>query len=259
MKPVEEADINAIVEQGSILILDMTQLAINFIHEIICHSPNHISTKNGKSLPSEIWLQILSWMECDDEGRLYPPVYPFPIQDSKTGPILVCKALESWSTCGDIKMGDYFNAYQDYLRYPHKVQDNHDRPFQLPECQDGAISIPINSLRSDKKFLFHNVDVADMIAWGEDGACSLCGSGREFCAGCRGVGDILEEFVYLPSSADCSVRVLCPLCIGRTFAEASLEVQAFDDGWAQDEEIAQWEEEYDAWVGERMIQLGYEL
>ncbi|KAF4462704.1 hypothetical protein FALBO_10493 [Fusarium albosuccineum] len=253
MKPVETSDIDLLVERGSILILDQDSLAIHFVGETIRRSPNCISTKtSNKCLPTEIWMEILAWAELDADCHSCDPVYPVRVEQNGTESALCCRFLKGWNPCGEIENGWSMWIYEKYLQGPlQQLEDA--RPFELPDANAAVVMIPINMLTPDQKFLFHEIEVPDMISRVEKGACGLCWNGRWHCPGCGGGREIMQDFTSIEHSPGCGYHMFCPLCIGVYYAQESL-CQEVED-WAEDELMS--DEEYGAWQMKRLAELGY--
>ncbi|CAG1993733.1 unnamed protein product [Fusarium graminearum] len=81
MEPVKQSDLKGLVDRGSILMLDVTIWGLSFVYETICRNPSHISTKTGNiTLPTEMWLEIISHVKLDTDEHVYKAVYPVDIQ-----------------------------------------------------------------------------------------------------------------------------------------------------------------------------------
>ncbi|KAF4442243.1 hypothetical protein F53441_11805 [Fusarium austroafricanum] len=275
MRPVKVTDLEVLLNRNSILILDVTNWAVGFIRQIISHSPGCISTKTGnKTLPIELWLQIISYAEYDENLHVYRPVYPIKMgttqfDGSETKPALTCNLLQEWRRCGRIWDGTERYHYERCLNNPsydpltgdrtYNPEEDFKRPFEISKTpKEDTFSIPVSHLDFENKILFRNIYVADMIAWLEGGECYLCGGdNRVHCAGCGDGPRVMESFTSSYRTC-CSIRMLCPLCIGTEYAEASVqENDRYDELTEKEREEDEESKEYEEWVNERFRELGY--
>ncbi|KAH8685140.1 hypothetical protein BGZ61DRAFT_454981 [Ilyonectria robusta] len=254
MRPVTCSSLDSRVEKKSILMLDATLLYLNYIEGVV---PASISSKQGnKQLPLEIWRNILDLAARDNNSHQYFLVQPQSLEQSKAEfTTLICAAIPKWKRCGSLTEVNLVYEYEYYLARPHGcLQDGGERPFILPGDEATPTVFRIPTVALDKKILFEKLTVPDVIAWPERGQCYLCDGGRIFCAGCRDGIEVAEEWTSASRLGDCSIRMLCPLCMGPEFAGDSISMQQALE-WNSDTEGM--DKEYDAWAHRRFTELGY--
>ncbi|CZS86147.1 unnamed protein product [Fusarium graminearum] len=130
-------------------------------------------------------------------------------------------------------------------------------PFKILDAtKDPIYSIPLHHLETDIEFLFHEIQVPDIISRLETGECRFCNS--------KGVYQQYEAsfvvsflfFTFLPiRHSDCYFDVLCPLCIGLDYAEMCFYERC---SCLRTEKIMPDEEYYNR-VKKRFKELGYAL
>ncbi|KAF5711075.1 hypothetical protein FMUND_9225 [Fusarium mundagurra] len=288
MLPVESEDLERLVKLNSILILDIDCWGASYLRNILAHGSAHITTKQGnKTLPPELWLDILDQVEYYIDEDTYKPVYGVAITSGSTNggsgteSALVCNVLEEWKKCGDLTDGNRINAYNRCLRNPsYKLDPEKDwiakdekYYFTITKTvQENSYSIPVSHLRFKGDFLFRKIRVPDLIARFEDGECSLCGGDR-YLDSARPTRR--EEALMFCNETEFHRQcywhgVVCPLCIGGEYADAYLEIlksscrnYGYDDDDDDDEEEEETEEERIEkdttrnWIRERYRELGY--
>ncbi|KAF9769891.1 hypothetical protein IL306_012617 [Fusarium sp. DS 682] len=281
MKPVESKDVEDLVNLNSILILDVDCWVASYLRNVVARSPTHITTKQGnKTLPAELWLDILERVEFYIDENTYKPVYPIEMtpraaNGSGTEPTMICNVLKDWKSCGKLKFGSKVVVYEKCLRDPSykmdpekdDVDDEVEPYFSITKTiQDDALSIPMSHLSFDAGFLFRKIEISDMIAQFEDGDCWLCRGDRD----CDIVLDWIREdtsffCVSVLGHRECNHGVVCPLCIGEEYADEDLEVNCKSGGyyWDNDEEEEDTEEEkmakkeFQKRLRQRYRELGY--
>ncbi|RSL99005.1 hypothetical protein CEP52_009996 [Fusarium oligoseptatum] len=211
MRPIDNSDLNELLQRKPILMLDAIGLTINFIETLVRRSPSLITTNNGKkTLPLELWLEILEWTRLWRWPLLVQP------QSLEEGSIdaLVCASIPKWTRCG-------YLADDRGIKGP-KPQ----RPFLLPHAPTEAsiFKVPITALGQESKLLYGGLTVSDIMARVEDGKRFVCEGNGSICAGCGGGHEITKNFSFDWVCGDCSYQLLCPLCIGLGYAEKSLWV-----------------------------------
>lgn len=254
MRPVCCSSLDSRVEKKSILMLDVTLLYLNYIESV---GPAKISSKQGnKQLPLEIWCTILDLAARDNNSHRYFLVQPRSLERSKAGSTtLLCAGVPEWNQCGSLTDVNLVCDYEDYLARPHGCpQGGGERPFSLPSDEATAFMFRIPTAALDKKILFERLTVPDVIARVEQGECHLCDGARIFCAGCRDGREVAENWTSATRVGDCSIRMLCPLCMGTEFASDSISMQQALKWESATEEM---EDEYDAWANSRFAELGY--
>lgn len=255
MRPVSCSSLDSRVEKKSILMLDVTLLYLNYIESVV---PAKISSKQGnKRLPLELWCNILDLAARDNNSHKYFLVQPRSLEQSKAGSTtLICAAIPEWNQCGSLTELNLVYDYEYYLARPHSCpQDGGERPFSLPSDEETAVMFRIPTAALDKTILFERLTVPDVIAWSEQGECHLCHGGRSFCAGCRDGKEVAEEWTSVARTGDCSISMLCPLCIGADFAGDSISMQ---QALMSDSDTEEMEDEYNAWANRRFAELGYD-
>ncbi|KAM0344458.1 hypothetical protein ACHAPU_007430 [Fusarium lateritium] len=195
MKPVSKRHVSQLLELGSILILDETLWSVSYINHLICRNPANVSTKIGhKTLPTELWLQILSWAQLRLRSHQFTLIYAVGtglVQDGagREELALICNEVKEWRACGELRNGAIIDVYQKYLWNPSYVPTTQDRgeilahyrrygehvikiediaecPFKVTKtAEDDAISIPISHLGFETRFLFRSIKVPDMISF----------------------------------------------------------------------------------------------
>ncbi|KAI8716326.1 hypothetical protein NCS52_00925800 [Fusarium sp. LHS14.1] len=254
MKPVDPTKLDKLLQNNPILMLDAIELSAKFIETTVRRSPDFITTKKGKkTLPLELWLEIIEWTR---EWSWNILVQPQRLEEGSTNTI-VCTAIPSWNPCACLKNASAVRAYESYLDRPGDGPDE-NRPFRLPqdltEDEDWTWKVPATALSQEKMILCGELIVPDVIALVEDGKCYTCVQGRSICPG-RGFGyQIAEGFGFYQVSGDSSYSLLCPLCIGLEYAAEDL---CLTDERNKGEEGCLTDEEYADWVQSRFRELGY--
>ncbi|KAF5599298.1 hypothetical protein FPANT_3581 [Fusarium pseudoanthophilum] len=283
MLPVESKDLERLVKFNSILILDVDCWGVSYLRNILAHGSAHITTKQGnKTLPPELWLDILDRVEYYIDENTYKPVYgvaitPGSTNGSGTESALVCNVLENWRKCGDITYGNMVSLYHRCIDIPsykldpkkHDVDQDEEPFFNITKTVQGnAYSIPVSHLRFQGDFLFDNVEVPDMIARCEDGWCSLCGGDR-YLESAR--PSRREEALMFCNETEFHRQcywhgVVCPLCIGGEYADAYLEILKSSCRNCEYDDVEKEEETEEErlekkrtrnWIRERYRDLGY--
>lgn len=288
MLPVESKDLERLVKLNSILILDVDCWGASYLRNMLAHGSANITTKQGnKTLPPELWLDIIELVEYYIDENTYKPVYGVAITPGSpngspngngTESSLVCNVLEEWTKCGDLTDGNMINAYDRCLHKPYyKLDPEKDwidkgekYYFVITETvQEDSYSIPVSHLRFKGDFLFRKIGVPDMIARCEDGECSLCGGDR-YLDSARPTNR--EEALMFCNETEFHRQcywhgVVCPLCIGGEYADAYLEILKsrcrncdYDDDDEEEEETEEERAEKNRtrnWIRERYQELGY--
>ncbi|CAG7559908.1 unnamed protein product [Fusarium equiseti] len=280
MLPVKEKHLEDLLDCHSILLLDLTYWSTSHIRSIVQRDPTHIATKKGnKTLPMELWLDILDEADEDEDEHEYCLVYPIQmssvqINGEEPEPALVCNIVEQRAHFGRIKNGVELECYETWLdrpltEYEEEEDDNEEddydeddfetykvpkNPFTISTTvlPGKSVTIPISDLNFESPFLYRKLGVPDVISWIHHGDCKLCGSrDRHFCAGCGGCR-VLNKFDYGDRhGGDCALRMLCPLCIGVEYAQRSFVYDPYDD---TDEAKSR---SYIKWFSDRKRELGY--
>ncbi|KAF4470836.1 cmgc kinase [Fusarium albosuccineum] len=183
MWPVQLEELNIIVNQGSVLVVDLYRMSTLFIESVVRRHPNNISSRTGnKQLPLEIWFQIIEWVNM---WRQYTLVQPQHIDESGPTSTLVCIRLKEWNTCGNIPNVETLHEYEWHLRSPNS-HPAAKRPFTVKGIdQPGSIlRVPIAYIQPGHNFLLSHIEIPEIISIFEHGVCGLCGLRRVFCAGC---------------------------------------------------------------------------
>ncbi|KAF5622976.1 hypothetical protein F52700_10288 [Fusarium sp. NRRL 52700] len=283
MLPVKFQDLEDLVKLNSILILDVDCWGTSYLRNILAHGSAHITTKQGnKSLPTELWLDIIDRVEDRINKNTYKPVYgvaitPGSTNGSGTESALVCNVLEKWNKCGNLTGGNRIYGYNSLLLDPsYKLDPDNDDIGRDEESyftitktvQENSYSIPVSHLRHKGDFLFRNIEVPDMIARCENRECSLCGGYRYvYSSRPHRYDKILMFCNEVEFHRRCSWHgVVCPLCIGDEYADTYLEIlnsncrnYDYDDD-DEEEETEQETLEKEStreWLRERYRELGY--
>ncbi|PCD24463.1 hypothetical protein FGRA07_11123 [Fusarium graminearum] len=171
MEPVKQSDLKGLVDRGSILMLDVTIWGLSFVYETIYRNPSHISTKTGNiTLPTEMWLEIISHVKLDTDEHVYKAVHPVDIQaaqtdDSNPEPSLICNSIKIGTLCGDLDSEHRVHEFNEYLNNPlAKEEERHmwrpetTPPFKILDAtKDPIYSIPLHHSETDIEFLFHEI------------------------------------------------------------------------------------------------------
>ncbi|KAF5659011.1 cuticle-degrading protease [Fusarium heterosporum] len=286
MKPVSERHVDELLKLGSILILDKTLWSASYLHDLICRKPANVSTTIGnKTLPTELWLQILSWFQVRPRSHDYMPGYVVGIgsvqnSSSRQEPALICNRLKEWRKCGQLRNSWIVNVYEEYLNNPSyiptedeilnvpfryeeeenfsgsEIMDKAECPFEVTKtAEDSAILIPISHLKFETKFLFRLIKVPDMISFLENGDCHLCRGNRwrDYCCP-NGTEELEYHCSTVMGHMWCMHDLLCPLCMGSHNADMSIELSC-----DKDEEPELTGKEFAEWEEERLAELGYEF
>ncbi|KAF4494032.1 hypothetical protein FAGAP_9837 [Fusarium agapanthi] len=285
MKPVEAKDLESLGKLNSILILDVDCWGASYLRNILAHGSAHITTKKGnKTLPPELWLDIIDRVEYYIDKNTYKPVYGVAITPGSTNgsgaeSALVCNVLEQWKKGGNLTGGNRINGYNRLLHDPSykldpendDIGENEEYYFTITKTvQENSYSIPVSHLRHKGDFLFRSIEVPDMIARFEDGKCSLCGGDRYIYSGRP---SRYEEILMFCNEVEFHRRcywhgVVCPLCIGDEYADTYLETlnsscRNYDYDADEEEEEEETEQEKlkkestREWLRERYRELGY--
>ncbi|KAJ3460716.1 hypothetical protein MRS44_011583 [Fusarium solani] len=172
MKPADPTKLNQLLQRKSILMLDAIGLTVNFIDTIVRQSPGLITTKKGKkTLPLELWLEILEWTR---EWSWHLLVQPQGLEDGSTN-TLICAKIPEWNPCGRLQDNSDLEVYEYYLNQPGDGP-NDDRPFTLPQTldKDSTWKIPVTALGQEDMILCGDLRVPDVIARVENGECGIC-------------------------------------------------------------------------------------
>ncbi|CEF87725.1 hypothetical protein FGSG_13951 [Fusarium graminearum PH-1] len=177
---------------------------------------------------------------------------------------LICNSIKIGTLCGDLDSEHRVHKFNEYLNNPlAKEEERHmwrpetTPPFKILDAtKDPIYSIPLHHLETDIEFLFHEIQVPDIISRLETGECRFCNS--------KGVYQQYEAsfvvsflfFTFLPiRHSDCYFDVLCPLCIGLDYAEMCFYERC---SCLRTEKIMPDEEYYNR-VKKRFKELGYAL
>jgi hypothetical protein len=110
-----------------------------------------------------------------------------------------------------------------------------------------AYWIPVSHLRFQGDFLFHNIEVPDIIARLENGFCNFCMDSRSLDIYMHDVRKKASFFCgQVLSHEKCGHDAICPLCLGEEYAYEYLHVMygKCEDMYS-DEEVEEEEEEED--------------
>ncbi|KAG8667491.1 hypothetical protein FPOAC2_12656 [Fusarium poae] len=120
MYPVKSEDLETLVEQNTILFLDMNSWPAGYVRRVIERSPSYITTKDGnKTLPAELWYMILSFLE----EHQYWPVYPVKMSSVQLDhenrePAFICNIVTDWRRFGSVENPNDLHDYENYLMDP---------------------------------------------------------------------------------------------------------------------------------------------
>ncbi|KAL9570337.1 hypothetical protein ACKAV7_005543 [Fusarium commune] len=269
MKPVKTQDVESLVELNSILILNVDRWGASYLRNILAHGSPHITTEQGnKTLPTELWLDILDLAELYVDKNTYKLIYGIEISlkstnGNRTEPTLICNVLEEWKECGELTNGDLVNVYEKCLKDPayeinpenDRVEENLEPFFTITKAaREDAFTIPVSHLRFQGDFLFHDIEVPDMIARLENGMCSLC---INSCSVDIYLYDSRENASFfcgaVLSHGNCCHDAICPLCLGADYAYEYLDVMygKCEDRWSDDEEEEEEDTEEEKMAKER--------
>ncbi|KAF5649494.1 cuticle-degrading protease [Fusarium tjaetaba] len=240
MKAVESKDLESLVRLNSILIFNVGCWGVSYLRNILSHGPEHITAKqSNKTLPTELWLEILNLAEIRINKNTYKLVYGIEITEKSTNgstiePTLICNVLEEWKDCGELESGDHVEVYEKCLKDPsYEIDPEKDRVekdiepfFKITKTAlENAYRIPVSHLRFQGDFLFHNIEVPDIIARLEYGFCNLCINGRSLDIYLYDARDRASFFCgAVLSHGSCGHDAICPLCLGYEYADEYLDV-----------------------------------
>ncbi|KAM0229036.1 hypothetical protein ACHAPO_010316 [Fusarium lateritium] len=268
MKPVNQSDLEGLVNLGSILILDVTSWGLNFVYETICRSPSHITSKTGNNtLPTELWLEIISHVKSSTNDDAYEAVYPIEIQSvqidgGEAEPVLICNVLENWRRCGTIRHGWDVGIYENYLNNPShvlteeekRVRPNQRPPFQVSSvAKDPMYAISLSYIETRFEFLFHDIKVPDVISCLEYGDCRFCYNRTHSVKRPKQDDDIATFCGEISHHPDCEINIICPLCIGVDYASTSISTACY----CVDDDDRLPHEEHCMYFNNRFRELGY--
>ncbi|KAG5750266.1 hypothetical protein H9Q70_007085 [Fusarium xylarioides] len=260
MKAVESNDLESLVKLNSILISNIDCWGASYLRNILSHGPTHITTKQGnKTLPTELWLEILDLTEIRINKNTYKLVYGIEITQKSTNgstiePTLICNVLEEWKECGELGGGDHVEVYEKCLKDPSyeidpekdRVEEDMEPFFRITKIAlENAYWIPVSHLRFQGDFLFHNIEVPDIIARLENGYCNLCMDSRSLDIYMYDTRENASFFCgAVLSHENCGHDAICPLCLGREYAYEYLNVMygKCEDRYS-DEEVEEEEED----------------
>ncbi|KAF5530390.1 hypothetical protein FPHYL_14086 [Fusarium phyllophilum] len=261
MKPVESKDLDSLVKLNSIVIFDIDCWGASYLRNILSHGPSHITTKQGnKTLPTELWLEILELTEIDVDENTYKLVYGIELtrksaNGSRIEPTLICNVLEEWKKCGQLRDGCHVRVYEKCLKDPSyeidpqkdRVKEDMEPFFRITKTvRENAYWILVSHLRFQEDFLFHNIEVPDIIARLEDGDCHLCWGDRSLDL-CR--PDTCEDASFFCGGTLCHRwcyhDTLCGLCLGADYASDHLDImfEKCEGAHSDDEEVEEDTEE----------------
>lgn len=163
-----------------------------------------LSTKYA--MPIELWdmifqLALAQGQEPQDEFCWVQAV-------SSTDKLLHCREVDlSGKKCGEYISTKQLRSFEKLVYKPSEESNNLNDDLQVQYKAEFTMSLPV----SDEAFLFHEVQVVDVIKHIEGGNCSLCKNQRlvtkdSYEAFVRG-----RQFDGYPGHE----HVPCPLCIGR--------------------------------------------
>ncbi|RGP69247.1 cuticle-degrading protease [Fusarium longipes] len=238
MKPVEQSDLKDLLNKGSFLILDVTLWGTSYLYDTICRGPSHITTKTGnKTLPTELWLEIISYTNEHVDKHVYELVYPTGIRSVQMNggdaePALICNSLQfwGWTTSGKLEPGSHVVLYEDNLHSPwHVITEADWSDFEYIEqdifqvfrsAEDPVFSIPLSSITTKIQFLFHDIKIEHVIQW--------FGLGFHFF--CHNLRDLDDDSVYSDSFDEAyadeyhHLLAVCPLCLSFDYTDESINM-----------------------------------
>jgi hypothetical protein len=124
MKAAECNALESLVRLNSILIFNIDCWGASYLRNILSHGPEYITAKqSNKTLPTELWLEILNLAEIRINKDTYKLVYGIEITEKSTNgstiqPTLICNVLEEWKECGELEGGDHVEVYEKCLKDP---------------------------------------------------------------------------------------------------------------------------------------------
>ncbi|KAF4437249.1 Cuticle-degrading protease [Fusarium acutatum] len=254
MKPVESKDLESLVKLNSILIFNIDCWAqATFATSFPTGLQTLQLSKAKKTLPTELWLKILDLTEIRVDENTYKLVYGVEITHKSTNgsrieTTLICNVLEERKECGELRGGDHVGVYEKCLKDPsYEIDPENDRVeedmepfFRITKTAlENAYWIPVSHLRFQGDFLFHNIEVPDIIARLENGYCHLCMGDRSLDIYMRDTQTEANFFCGgVVSHENCGHDAICPLCLGEEYAYEYLHVmyRKCEDRYSDDEE-----------------------
>ncbi len=273
----------------TLLLLDVGQLNTNLLHEVFPRGLEVLTSKEGKRLPGELWNAISDIHEesIAEDGFCFVQVLASEdnIQDnSRTLRLQKVDILNGLSKDGDKFLAGsladviYATNLHEFIRHPRRFSLKYSerdlsRPDQLPKLHvypltpENTFHLTIRMASSPSAndmvtrcrsvpstsppppCLFQDVEACDMIARLEDGWCEECCTARTICPGCDERESRWDFFM------DCGSDIVCPLCMGLTFAFRHFVFLkwVYEGGAVTQEDEDAWERDF----GEREAELGY--
>lgn len=289
MRPIKFNQIGELLAMKTLLLLDVGQLNSNLLDEVSPRGLEVLTSKEGKRLPGELWNAVSDILDESvlEDGFCFVQVLASEhnTQDnSRTLQLQKVDILNGLSKDGDKflagSLTDVIGAtnLHEFIQHPRRFSLKYSerdlsQPDQLPKLHvypptpentfhltirmasspsvNGMVT-PYRSAPSTSPpppCLFQDVEACDMIAWLEDGWCEECCAARTICLGCYDVGSRWDM------SMSCGSDLMCPLCMGLTFAfRHFVFLQWVDDGGdVTQEDEDTWNQDFE----ERKAELEY--
>lgn len=239
------------MRHGPYLLLNKHALPIRLVALAVCS--DSISSKGGKTLPPEIWFEILDIARASlhspgcEEAFVF--VRPVEVIDGRRGiKALRCVELDDdkisegfldlIQRSSDIGFIDHCLS-RDLRGDVRGVEDYEEKlnEFGLGMEESGKVynimlEVPFAQHYKLPECLFDGVGTPEVISFWFNGKCQLCAGckrwfNRKVCPGCNWTAQ--EKFGIM--SYGCAVyNIACPVCVGMEYMEADLK---FVQNWLE--------------------------
>ncbi|KAI1453115.1 hypothetical protein F4805DRAFT_478744 [Annulohypoxylon moriforme] len=260
MRPVQITDVSRkVVTQDSLLLLNIIKSGPRYVRQLLARNGSSIRSKGGISLPNKIWSIILNFARGDNEDK-FCLVKAELVSTSPDVTVLRCFRHEFDPRNGQ---EDEFSAGSlpdqesvwDFEKYLECATSSTTETLSIKLPKLSRLSGPDNTFdfvldtTSKNRCLYAFLNVPDIIAHIENGACDVCGEDRFICPGCTGgVAEMFDAFM------GCGVDLACPLCMGLELCldhKGYLECHYWNAP-PKDEAENMWE-----LLEDRLLELGY--
>ncbi|KAK4200955.1 hypothetical protein QBC40DRAFT_224665 [Triangularia verruculosa] len=242
-----------ILDQAEAMALNDPQFTFVKVQSI---TPRKEGTRVVRCVPQKFTLpytpvSMMKELDHHDDGKLLAGSLYNPAS---------CRDLESFLRCATPEMAAEINAQEvnqedieeedRFTYYTHKSTTRIPDLVELPDQTIDVIFPP--GSESGIPGLFHQLTVADVIAWVDGGDCWVCGGGRFLCPGGRCPG--LARYLWYFERVGCGYHVSCPLCMGDIFDEHMNHIKCEHENFP----ISDLEQdEMEGKIKEQMEMLGY--
>lgn len=249
MRPLDSDTARHLIPSNDpILLLNTSMIATFYMSQHIARGTTNITSKNGISLPTELWLQIFELVSATTADA-FCFVQATIISRPSAATVLLCNRVEVdfGYDFGYIYDADMVVRVEEYMESPTRASHD-DLSLITISGPKSTFQVRIDNHPGQFACLYWGVSVPDVISRLEDGECSACQGRRSICPGCGGTGGSFGVFM------GCGVDLACPLCMGLEFSERHkrfLQKYYWDDPPAEEE--TEWREE----LLEQLEEFGY--